>query len=133
MGSTAAKRWEIAVADWDAIRDELHRTLKSVALSRGVISYSDLVARVGHFDWPGSRALADMLGEINAVEPPYAGVPLFISAVVTHEDDKYPGKGFFAAAAHLGMDVLASDEEQRIFWARQLERVHQAHGRHGDR
>lgn len=127
------KRWEIPIAEWGRIRDRVHDVLREVARGRDVISYSSLVARVGHFDGPDSHALAEMLGEINAIEAPYSDEPLLISAVVTHKDDKYPGKGFFAAAAHLGMEVPAGDEEQRIFWATQLERVHEAYGRRGDR
>ena len=127
------KRWETPLADWDKVRHSTHRILAEIARDRGVISYGDLVARAGHFDGPDSHALAEMLGEINAIEAPYSDEPLLISAVVAHKDDKYPGKGFFAAAVHLGMEVPAGDEEQRIFWVTQLERIHEAYGRRGDR
>jgi hypothetical protein len=131
--SSAARRWEIPVADWDRIRDVVHDELRGVARARELISYSDLVRKVGHFSGPDSHALADMLGEINANEDKFGGEPLLISAVVTHKDDKYPGVGFFSAAAHLGCEVPTGDAEQRVFWASELERVHLAYGRNGDR
>jgi hypothetical protein len=128
-----AKRWEIAEQDWDQVVEEVRAELRSVARRGGTISYSELVSRVPRFSGPDSRALAAMLGEVNEQEPPYEGGPLLISAAVTHKDDKYPGVGFFTVASHLGMTVPNDDAGQRIFWAHELERVHRAYGRGGDR
>lgn len=127
------KRWEIGESDWKLVCEAVHRGLISVARSDQTISYSDLVGRVGYFAGPDSHALAEMLGEINAVEPHYKGEPLLISAVVTHKGDKYPGGGFFSAAAHLGKAVPTDDAERRVFWASELAFVHEAYGRRGDR
>jgi hypothetical protein len=107
--------------------------LRSVARHGRTISYSELVTRIPHFSGPDSHALAAMLGEINAVEVPYEGAPLLISAVVTHKDEPYPLVGFFTAAAHLGATVPPDDLGRRTFWAHELERVHRAYGRGGDR
>lgn len=133
VDSKDAKRWEIYGFDWGRIQGLLQSELRAIARVRELVSYSQLVARVGHFDGPDSHALAEMLGEINGIEPPYDREPLLLSAVVTHKDDKYSGKGFFSAASYLGMAVSTDDDEQRIFWVHQLERVHKAYGRGGDR
>jgi hypothetical protein len=129
----AARRWEIEEGQWDRVRDEVHEELRRVARRGDVISYGDLVRKVGHFSGVDSHALAEMLGEINRDEPNYRGDPLLISAVVTHKDDKYPGHESFSAAAHLGKAVPNGDEEQRIFWAKELSLVHKAFSRGGDR
>lgn len=127
------KRWEIPVKDWDRIVGLVQTELRSVARQRTLVSYSDLVSRVPSFSGPDSHALADMLGEVNSIEEPYEGHPLLISAVVTHKDDRYPGVGFFAAATHLGLNVPEDDMGRRTFWAQELERVHEAYSRRGDR
>ena len=104
-----------------------------MARRRGIVSYSDLVTSVPYFSGPDSHALAHMLGEINGVEAAYNGRALFISAVVTHKHDAYLGVGFFTAASELGLEVPGGDAERRAFWAVELERVHEAYGRGGDR
>jgi hypothetical protein len=126
-------RWEIPNDDWDRVREQVLGAIRSTARDRELVSYTRLVDRVGHFSGPDSHALAEMLGEINAMEPPFEGTPLLISAVVTHNDDNHPGVGFFTAAEHLGLTVPRRDEDQRVFWANELERVHRAYGRGGDR
>ena len=127
------KRWEIDQGDWKRILEAVHREMISIARGGQTISYSDLVGRVGYFAGPDSHALTEMLGEINAAEPRYKAEPLLISAVVTHKDDKYPGVGFFSAAAYLGKAVPMGDAEQQFFWASELALVHEAYGRRGDR
>ena len=127
------KRWEIDEADWEMVREAVNVQLRSAARASTTISYSDLVANVGYFSGPDSHALAAMLGEINGQEPPYKDRPLLLSAVVTHKDDAFPGVGFFTAAEQLGKSVPKSDEERRVFWARELDLVIEAYSRRGDR
>jgi hypothetical protein len=133
LGGEAMNRWEIDEADWDFAKQAVRRELEKGARIHDTISYSDLVANVGYFSGPDSHALARMLGEINAEERPYKGQPLLLSAVVTHKNDKYPGVGFFTVAEDLGMSVPTGDEQQRIFWAGELDLVFEAYSRRGDR
>jgi hypothetical protein len=118
MGS----RWEVDELDWDRVREQLRERLEATAVSRALISYSDLVADVPELDGPHSHAVADMLGEISA-HCHADGAPL-LSALAVYKDTREPGPGFFAAAKHLGFEPGPSADGRLTFWAREVERCH---------
>lgn len=129
--------WEINEASWDLVAERLHSRLEKTARQKTTITYGSLVGGLDasdgeRFEGPQSHALAHMLGQLNAMEKPYKGTPLLLSAVVVHVGDTYPGGGFFAAAEALGCTIPEDDVGRRAFWGREVERVWEAYGRKGD-
>ena len=89
---------------------------------RGMISYSDLVARIDsiHME-PDSFALAHMLGEVSEAEN--AAGRGMLSVIVVHKDgDMQPGLGFFELAKKLGRDT----SDKTACWVEELRRVHRS-------
>ena len=121
MGET---RFNIPVETWDAAVDEIHELLVPVARRRETVTYSDVVARLNAVTLePDSSAFHHMLGDVST-RTFDEGAPL-LSAVVVHKGDGRPGGGFAKLARRLGFDVAEDPVVEDIFWAQQLDEVHQ--------
>lgn len=117
-------RFNIPVETWDATVDEIHDLLVPVAHRRETIPYGDVVARLSAVTRePDSSAFHHMLGDVSS-RTFDEGAPL-LSAVVVHKGDGRPGGGFAKLARRLGFDVAEDPLAEEIFWAQQLEAVHE--------
>ena len=106
--------------EWDTAKAEIKEILIDRAKVRGMIPYSDLVARVRAIDLEAhDQRLFAILGEVSTEEA-HAGRGM-LSALVVHKDgDMKPGPGFFDLAKSLGRntsDVLEC-------WVDELRKVH---------
>ena len=110
---------------WNQAKEEIRGILNSVARRRGLISYSDLTARMHTVQLtPDSNALHEMLGEVSVEED--TGSRGMLSVLVVHKvGDQKPGKGFFKLATRLGRDASDSDS----CWITELQTVYAAHAK----
>jgi len=102
--------------------EELYERLREVARQGELIYYGVIAPLVGldmREEWDRAE-IGRILGAISTHEHE-EGRPL-LSAVVVHQVDGKPGKGFFALAAHLG--VMAPDQDKEAFWQEEVRRVH---------
>ena len=105
---------------WDKAKEEMKQLLIERAKMRGMIPYSELVAKVLTIDLePKSYALAAMLGEVSAEED-NAGHGMLSVIVVHKSGDMQPGPGFFDLAEELGRDT----SDILTCWVNELKRVH---------
>ena len=112
--------WEIPVAVWGSLRDNVRSILVRVAKARdGFITYTDLVNETGYFKGPESHALAEILGEICARDHP---APM-LSSLVVYKDYSGPGMGFFRMAKLLErLDDISNDAVHDKFWLEEVKR-----------
>jgi Arc/MetJ-type ribon-helix-helix transcriptional regulator len=94
--------------------------LREVARAAGLITYRELVDRIGAYN-PQSPSLHQLLGEISRAEH-QAGRGL-LSAVVVAKHTGRPGEGFFEFAQQLGLPV----SDRTAFWREELRRVYDAY------
>ena len=112
---------------WEAAKEEAREAMRGVALSRSLISYSDLVAKIHSIPLePNSDHLSHMLGEISTEEHDQ-GRGLLSVVVVHKQGSQMPGKGFFKLAQSLGHDTT----DNLTFWIEELERVHDRYSAQG--
>ena len=105
---------------WEKAKEEMRQVLMATARKRGIIPYSELVARVETIRIkPESQALAAMLGEISRQENA-SGRGMLTVLVVHKSGDYQPGPGFFELAKELGRDT--SDLVR--CWVEELKKVH---------
>ncbi len=119
-GSVLGVRYGFADQDWAAAKAEMKAILAARAKLRGMIPYSDLVARVKAIQLaPDSFALAAMLGEISEEEDALGRGMLTVIVVHKH-GDMQPGPGFFDLAKRLGRNT----SDIMKCWIDELKRVH---------
>ena len=109
---------------WGHIMNKIiYEKLKEVARNQSTITYGEVGSLVGlDMEDPSQRNdLANLLGEISTYE--YENDRPLLSMVVVHSEDRTPGKGVFNLARQLG--AQKPDEEDIIFFAKELIRVHQ--------
>jgi hypothetical protein len=111
-------RYQIAFADWGAVKDEIRAILVLLAKTRRTISYSDLAAQIRtaymHHRAP---AFHELLREVCRDEMD-EGRPS-LGVLVVKKQTGFCGAGFFKFAAASGQDV--SDPE--VYWRKEFERV----------
>ena len=106
---------------WESAKEEARQAMIAVAKRKDVITYSDLVDKIGSCRLePRSQALAHMLGDISSTEH-QAGRGMLSVLVVHKSGDCMPGLGFFELASSLGNHV----ENHMEFWIRELKKVHE--------
>ena len=107
---------------WSAAKEEARRAMIDAARCRGVISYSELVAKIPSCRLePHELRLAHMLGEILSEEDD-EGRGLLTVVVVHKSGDMKPGSGFFMLARSRGRETA----DWQRFWLEELERVFEA-------
>jgi hypothetical protein len=105
---------------WDAAKQEVRQILAECAKVRGMIPYSDLVARLKsiHLEAHDQR-LFHLLGQVSSQED--AAGRGMLSVVVVHKSgDMQPGPGFFDLAKRLGRDT----SDILNCWVSELKKVH---------
>lgn len=102
----------------------LYEKLKQAARSRSVITYGDIALLVGVdiSTSSGRREIGRLIAEICAHEVQY-GRPM-LGSLVVRGDTGMPGAGYFKGASRLGQFNGRSNEEKRLFWAEELEKVY---------
>jgi hypothetical protein len=107
-------------ADWAAAKDEARDIMIDRARVRGMIPYSDLVARIQSIDMGAhDPRLFHFLGELSAEEDAL-GRGMLTVLVVHKSGDMQPGPGFFELAKSLGRDT----SDLLRCWIDELHRVH---------
>jgi hypothetical protein len=107
-------------AAWSAAKREVKEILAARAKLRGMIPYSDLVAKLKtiHLEAHDQR-LFHLLGQVSSEED--AAGRGMLSVVVVHKTgDMQPGPGFFELAKHLGRDT----SDLLKCWVSELKKVH---------
>jgi len=113
-------KYSYSISDWNNAKKEMRQILIERAKVRGMIPYSELVAKIKTISLePESYALAAMLGEISSEEDA-AGRGLLTVIVVHKYGDMQPGPGFFDLAEELGRDT----SDILTCWVNELKRVH---------
>lgn len=108
--------------DWKEAKREAKEILAERARMRGMIPYSDLVARIGAIDFdPQEFAFFHFLGEISREEA-NAGRGMMTALVVHKAGDMQPGPGFYELAQELGRDV----KDITACWVQEFKIVHAA-------
>lgn len=115
-----ASDFGISPQDWATAKEQARDAMIERARLRGMIPYSDLVARIGAVKFLAHDArLFHLLGEIS-VDENDAGRGLLSVVVVHKHGDMQPGPGFFLLGQHLGYDT----RDLLKFWVDQLRKVH---------
>lgn len=117
-----AMRYEVPVSEWIQVRDKIEDVLRKRAAWGRPIAYSDLVKELDYITEPGSRALFEMLGELQEKDHA-AGRPLLSSMVTLKEHPTKPGMGFFRKARSLGYRFSDTDAGRDAFWVDQFGEV----------
>ena len=113
-------KYSYSISDWNNAKKEMRQILIERAKVRGMIPYSELVAKIKTISLePESYALAAMLGEISSEEDA-AGRGMLTVIVVHKYGDMQPGPGFFDLAEELGRDT----SDILTCWVNELKRVH---------
>jgi hypothetical protein len=107
-------------SEWEKGRAEITQILRTVASSRGMITYGELTdqLRTIRID-PHSDAMGQILGEISTDEDA-AGRGMLSVIVVHKHGDMEPGTGFYRLAAARGKNM--SDKVK--LWVSELHKVH---------
>ena len=106
---------------WIAAKEEARQAMITVARSKDVIAYSDLVRKITSCILePNGTPLAHMLGEISSEEDE-EGRGLLTVVVVHKTGDMQPGPGFFRLARSRGRHV----EDDEHFWIEELRNVYE--------
>lgn len=115
----STSNFDIPRDQWEAAKEEAKAIMVKRAQTRGMISYSDLVAKMMtlHLVAHDPR-LFHLLGQISSEEDA-AGRGMLTVIVVHKVGDMQPGPGFFELAKSLGRDT--SDILQ--CWVNELHRV----------
>ena len=106
---------------WIAAKEEARQAMITVARSKSVIAYSDLVQKITSCNLePHGEHLAHLLGEISPEEDEEdRGL---LTVVVVHKTgDLKPGPGFFRLAQSRGRDIVDEDR----FWIEELHNVYE--------
>jgi hypothetical protein len=110
---------------WESAKSEAKQLLTERAKVRGMMSYSELVARMKTIKFEShDRKLFKFLGEISSEED-RAGNGMLTVIVVHKRGDMQPGPGFFELAQELGRntsDILKC-------WVEELHKVHAIWGK----
>ena len=107
---------------WIAAKEEARQAMITVARSKDMIAYSDLVRKITSCILePNGTPPAHMLGEISSEEDE-EGRGLLTVVVVHKTGDMQPGPGFFRLARSRGRHVV--DDEN--FWIEELRNVYDA-------
>jgi hypothetical protein len=107
-------------AAWEAAKQEARAIMIERARVRGMIPYSDLVARITSVRLaPHDPRLFHFLGEI-ASEDDEQGLGLTTVVVVHKNGDMQPGPGFFELAKSRGRDT----SDILGCWVSELHKVH---------
>lgn len=110
----------VPAADWEAAKAEARQAMIDRARVRGMIPYSDLVAKIARVSFAAHDVrLFHLLGEI-ASEEDAAGRGMLTVVVVHKHGDMQPGPGFFELAKLLGRDT----SDILRCWVDELHRVH---------
>jgi len=113
-------KYSYSISDWNNAKKEMREILIERAKVRGMIPYSELVAKIKTISLePEAYALAAMLGEISSEEDA-AGRGMLTVIVVHKYGDMQPGPGFFDLAEELGRDT----SDILTCWVNELKRVH---------
>lgn len=98
-------RHGFAQAAWESAKDEARAVMYKAAKRRSLISYSELVDRIGAIALEAhDHRLDHFLGQI-ANEDDDSGKGLTTVVVVHKTGDQMPGSGFFDMAENRGRDV----------------------------
>ena len=97
--------------------DNIYKKLKEVARAKCLITYSEIGREVGLK--ANDPQLWQILYEIDKQEY-QAGRPM-LAALVVHQKDRLPGKGFFTLALELG---VYQGQNNSAFWGYELCKVH---------
>ena len=107
-------------AAWEEAKREVKGILAARARLRGMIAYSDLVAKLKSIDLQAhDQRLFHLLGEVSSEEDA-AGRGLLSVVVVHKSGDMQPGPGFFELAKQLGRDT----SDILRCWVSELKKVH---------
>lgn len=113
-------KYNYAIDDWNAAKEEMRQALIERARVRGMIPYSDLANQMTEIALePNSFAFAAMLGEISSEEDA-AGRGMLTVIVVHKVGDMQPGPGFFELAKERGRDT----SNILTCWIEELKKVH---------
>jgi hypothetical protein len=116
----SASDFGISAQDWNGAKEEARIAMIERAKLRGMIPYSDLVAKIATVKFSAhDTRLFHLLGEIS-VEENQAGRGMLSVVVVHKHGDMQPGPGFFLLGQHLGYDT----RDLLRFWVEQLKQVH---------
>lgn len=107
--------------------ERIYDVLIEVARSKSVITYDELCVRASlpyEMANPDHRnQLSQCLADISSDEVDQ-GHPM-LSAVVVRAEDGYPGSSFFKFAAEMGLCAnKMKEEDQAVFFAEELKKVH---------
>jgi len=105
--------------DWQRTKDGAREAMIGVARRGVTITYSELLAAIGHPD--GLDDLARLLREIS-LEEDAAGRGL-LTAVVVRSASGLPGNGFFQLAVQQGRDIA----DRESCWRAEHERLQHEH------
>jgi molybdopterin synthase catalytic subunit len=116
----SASDFGISVQNWNAAKEQAREAMIERAKVRGMIPYSELVAKIKAVKFLAhDTRLFHLLGQIS-VEENDSGRGM-LSVVVVHKyGDMQPGPGFFVLAQHLGHDT----KDLLKFWVEQLKKIH---------
>ena len=110
----------ISANDWNMAKQEACAAMIDRAKLRGMITYSDLVAKIEAVKFSAhDTRLFHLLGEIS-IEENDLGRGMLSVVVVHKHGDMQPGPGFFLLGQHLGYDT----KNLLKFWVEQLKKVH---------
>jgi len=116
----SASDFGISAQDWDTAKEQARTAMIERAKVRGMIPYSDLVAKIAAVKFLAhDTRLFHLLGQIS-VEENDAGRGMLSVVVVHKHGDMQPGPGFFVLGQHLGYDT----KDLLRFWVEQLKKVH---------
>jgi hypothetical protein len=109
---------------WNAVRAEIASILRSRAMLKKTIAYSELSSLLRTAPVPyDSVEMATLLREVSTEEN--AAGRGMLSVIVVHKSgDQMPGPGFFTLAAELGRDV----SDPLKCWIEEIYRVYASNG-----
>jgi hypothetical protein len=109
-------------AAWAAAKKEAASAIAVRARTRGMITYTELVASIEAVRLePRDQRLDELLRELS-IEEHRAGRGMMTALVVHKTGDMEPGPGFFELAERLGLRVT----DRTKFWVDQVHKVHRA-------
>lgn len=115
-----ASDFGISQSIWNDAKRQARSVMTERAKVRGMIPYSDLVARITAVKFEAfDTRLFHLLGEIS-VEEDAAGRGMLSAVVVHKHGDMEPGQGFFVLAEHLGRNT----KDILRFWTDELKKVY---------
>jgi hypothetical protein len=107
---------------WNLAKKQAKEILAERARLRGMIPYSELVAKIAAIDFnPHDIVFFHFLGEISKEEAE-AGRGMMTALVVHKDGDMQPGPGFYELAKSLGRDVCDID----VCWVNEFKKVYAA-------